>query len=216
MGDHMFRDLALSRDNMVEYHKRIGPGRAAEQRLTVMVLQQSFWPFSSRTAQDAIIPVSVRRFFPRRNFFILTSYVNRCKASSTSLLPSTMRSIRATRSSGVMHSVRSACEPTSRRDKRNFQYRSIKRSSFYFSTTWQKFHFPTSSYIQASVCLRHLTAYLHHICFLTARGAFYYVTRSCRGCGATVHAPELSLREEKSAQETPRWKRRERRGRLRI
>jgi cullin 4 len=60
MGDHMFRDLALSRDNMVEYHERIGPGRAAEQRLTVMVLQQSFWPFSSRTAQDAIIPVTVR------------------------------------------------------------------------------------------------------------------------------------------------------------
>jgi cullin-4 len=60
MGDHMFRDLALSRDNMVEYHERIGPGRAAEQRLTVMVLQQSFWPYSSRTAQDAFIPVTVR------------------------------------------------------------------------------------------------------------------------------------------------------------
>ena len=61
MGDHMFRDLALSRDNMVEYHERIGPGRAAEQRLTAMVLQQSFWPYSLRTGQDAIIPVTVRR-----------------------------------------------------------------------------------------------------------------------------------------------------------
>ena len=56
----MFRDLALSRDNMVEYHERIGPVRAAEQRLTVMVLQQSFWPYSLRTGKDAIIPVTVR------------------------------------------------------------------------------------------------------------------------------------------------------------
>jgi hypothetical protein len=60
MGDHMFRDLALSRDTMVEYHDHLGPGSAAEQRLTAMVLQQSFWPFSSRTAQSAIIPVPVR------------------------------------------------------------------------------------------------------------------------------------------------------------
>ena len=60
MGDHMFRDLALSRDMMVEYHERIGSKRAAEQKLTAMVLQQSFWPFSSRTPQDTIIPVSVR------------------------------------------------------------------------------------------------------------------------------------------------------------
>jgi len=60
MGDHMFQDLALSRDTMEEYHKRLGPGRAAEQRLTAMVLQQSFWPFSSRTAQQAIIPVPMQ------------------------------------------------------------------------------------------------------------------------------------------------------------
>ncbi|KAI0292249.1 Cullin-4B [Multifurca ochricompacta] len=61
MGDHMFRDLALSRDTMTEYHKRIGPDRAAEQKLTTMVLQQSFWPFSSRAAQDAIIPSPMQR-----------------------------------------------------------------------------------------------------------------------------------------------------------
>ena len=44
---------------MAEYHKRLGPERAAEQKLTAMVLQQSFWPFSSRAAHDAIIPTSV-------------------------------------------------------------------------------------------------------------------------------------------------------------
>ncbi|KAN0136347.1 Cullin family domain containing protein [Lactarius tabidus] len=60
MGDHMFRDLALSRDSVTEYHKRLGPERAAEQRLTTMVLQQSFWPFSSRGAQDAVIPTSMQ------------------------------------------------------------------------------------------------------------------------------------------------------------
>jgi cullin-4 len=63
MGDHMFRDLALSRDTMEEYHERLGHERAAEQRLTAMVLQQSFWPFPSRTAQEAIIPVPVHRPF---------------------------------------------------------------------------------------------------------------------------------------------------------
>ncbi|KAI9451539.1 Cullin-4B [Russula earlei] len=61
MGDHMFRDLALSRDTMEEYHKRLGAGHAAEQRLTAMVLQQSFWPFSSHTAQHAVIPVSMQK-----------------------------------------------------------------------------------------------------------------------------------------------------------
>ena len=72
MGDHMFRDLALSRDTMVEYHERIGPKHAAEQKLTAMVLQQSFWPFSSRIAQDAIIPVSVRHHL----FFLVScSYI---------------------------------------------------------------------------------------------------------------------------------------------
>jgi hypothetical protein len=34
MGDHMFRDLALSRDAMAEYHARLGPERAIEQKLT--------------------------------------------------------------------------------------------------------------------------------------------------------------------------------------
>ncbi|KAH9963578.1 Cullin-4B [Russula dissimulans] len=61
MGDHMFRDLALSRDSMAEYHERLGPGPAAEQRFTAMILQQSFWPFSSHAAQDAIIPVSMQK-----------------------------------------------------------------------------------------------------------------------------------------------------------
>jgi hypothetical protein len=34
MGDHMFRDLALSCDAMAEYHACLGPERAIEQKLT--------------------------------------------------------------------------------------------------------------------------------------------------------------------------------------
>ncbi|KAG1852408.1 Cullin family-domain-containing protein [Suillus subalutaceus] len=48
MGDHMFNDLALSRDIMREYHTRIGHDSSAH-KLSVMVLQRSFWPFPKRT-----------------------------------------------------------------------------------------------------------------------------------------------------------------------
>ena len=142
MGDHMFRDLALSRDAMGEYHKRLGPELAAEQKLTAMVLQQSFWPFSSRKAQDVIIPGPVRPL----SFLLLICFLtcaNRCKGSSMRLWPSTMRSIKATRLSGIMLSVRSACAPASQRDKRNSQCRSIRPLFFYVSTTWRKFHLLT-------------------------------------------------------------------------
>lgn len=58
MGDHMFRDLALSRDLMREFHeKRIGGGTA--EKLNVMVLQRSFWPFSARTKDDIDLPTNV-------------------------------------------------------------------------------------------------------------------------------------------------------------
>jgi cullin-4 len=48
MGDHMFNDLALSRDIMREYHTRIRHDSSA-QKLSVMVLQRSVWPFPERT-----------------------------------------------------------------------------------------------------------------------------------------------------------------------
>jgi hypothetical protein len=40
----------LSHDAMAKYRTRLGPARAVEQNLTVIVLQQSFWPFSSHKA----------------------------------------------------------------------------------------------------------------------------------------------------------------------
>jgi cullin-4 len=57
MGDHMFNDLALSRDIMREYHARITGGSTA-QKLSVMVLQRSVWPFRERKT-DVDLPSSV-------------------------------------------------------------------------------------------------------------------------------------------------------------
>lgn len=57
MGDHMFNDLALSRDIMREYHARI-TGDSTAQKLSVMVLQRSVWPFLERK-KDVDLPSSV-------------------------------------------------------------------------------------------------------------------------------------------------------------
>ena len=63
MGDHMFNDLALSRDQMREYneHRAKVDGYPREQRLSVMVLQRSFWPFASRK-NDIDLPPHARHF----------------------------------------------------------------------------------------------------------------------------------------------------------
>ncbi|GJE92100.1 cullin-domain-containing protein [Phanerochaete sordida] len=52
MGDHMFTDLALSRDLTAEYRARKG----GDAKLSLMVLQRSVWPFTART-QDVVLPV---------------------------------------------------------------------------------------------------------------------------------------------------------------
>lgn len=58
MGDHMFQDLALSRDLTREFHaKTIGGGSA--EKLSVMVLQRSFWPFSAKQKEDLDLPANV-------------------------------------------------------------------------------------------------------------------------------------------------------------
>ncbi|KAH8101424.1 Cullin-domain-containing protein [Cristinia sonorae] len=62
MGDHMFNDLALSRDSMREYYtlrERQGDVAAAAQRLNVMVLQRSFWPFTVRKS-EADLPLDMQ------------------------------------------------------------------------------------------------------------------------------------------------------------
>ena len=54
MGDHMFTDLALSRDLTAEYKERKG----GDQKLSLMILQRSVWPFSARK-EDIALPVWV-------------------------------------------------------------------------------------------------------------------------------------------------------------
>ena len=46
MGEEMFKDLALSREAMLEYHSKL-PEDNAGQFLTAMVLQRSAWPFTA-------------------------------------------------------------------------------------------------------------------------------------------------------------------------
>ena len=61
-GDQMFKDLSLSRDLMTEHHdqlERRSPD--ATRRLTAMVLQQSVWPFSSRSGTELVLQPDVRR-----------------------------------------------------------------------------------------------------------------------------------------------------------
>ncbi|KAF9229789.1 Cullin-domain-containing protein [Gyrodon lividus] len=55
MGDHMFNDLALSRDILREFHNRISETSSA-QKLSVMVLQRSVWPFAARRNGVDLLP----------------------------------------------------------------------------------------------------------------------------------------------------------------
>ena len=66
MGEHMFKDLDLSRGLMREYlqHRdRLGHD-VSSQKLSVMVLQRSFWPFTARKT-DADLPAWVRSLYFR-------------------------------------------------------------------------------------------------------------------------------------------------------
>ena len=62
MGDNMFRDLALSRDLMQEFHEREAALQTSDQpeipsnRLNVMVLEAAFWPFSAKRSGEAVLP----------------------------------------------------------------------------------------------------------------------------------------------------------------
>jgi cullin 4 len=55
MGDHMFNDLALSRELLREYRDKIAMESSPHQ-LSVMVLQQSVWPFAARKTSCDLPP----------------------------------------------------------------------------------------------------------------------------------------------------------------
>lgn len=57
MGEEMFKDLALSRESMREYHMRLdedSPGQA----LHAMILKRSAWPFTAQE-HNVDLPPSV-------------------------------------------------------------------------------------------------------------------------------------------------------------
>lgn len=62
MGEDMFKDLALSRESMREYHAKL-PEDSPSQKLSVMVLQRSAWPFTvQKTSVDLPPGVSISDF----------------------------------------------------------------------------------------------------------------------------------------------------------
>lgn len=58
MGEDMFKDLALSREAMRDYHSKLD-SQSAGLKLSVMVLQRSAWPFGAPET-DVHLPPSVR------------------------------------------------------------------------------------------------------------------------------------------------------------
>jgi cullin-4 len=62
MGEDMFKDLALSKEMMREYHSKL-PSDSGGLKLSVMVLQRSAWPFTVQKA-NVDLPPSVCLFFP--------------------------------------------------------------------------------------------------------------------------------------------------------
>ncbi|THG96189.1 hypothetical protein EW026_g5599 [Hermanssonia centrifuga] len=75
MGDHMFKDLELSRGLMKEYteHRERQGEESTQQKMSVMVLQRSFWPFTTRK-EDADIPAWMQEDLRRYVLFYKTKH----------------------------------------------------------------------------------------------------------------------------------------------
>jgi len=67
-GDHMFNDLALSREFLREFHNRISETSSA-RKLSVMVLQRSVWPFAVRKKDVDLLPSMQTDLLSYTNFY---------------------------------------------------------------------------------------------------------------------------------------------------
>lgn len=76
-GDHMFNDLALSREILREFHSRISE-TSSGQKLSVMVLQRSVWPFAVRKIDVDLNP-SVCALLPFPSFCAFNSRTSQMK-----------------------------------------------------------------------------------------------------------------------------------------
>jgi len=60
MGEDMFKDLALSKEMIADYHSKL-PADSSRCKLTAMVLQRSAWPFTvQKTGIDLPPEVNVQ------------------------------------------------------------------------------------------------------------------------------------------------------------
>lgn len=57
-GDEMFKDLALSKDLLAEYHEK----QSNDKPLSVMVLQYSCWPYQPKKGREIDLPPTVLSF----------------------------------------------------------------------------------------------------------------------------------------------------------
>ena len=77
----MFKDLALSREAMREYHSKL-PEDDPAQLLTAMVLQRSAWPFTAQKHTVDLPPnVKFPLYSPLLVVFCLIHWYCRCKQS---------------------------------------------------------------------------------------------------------------------------------------
>ncbi|KZT24381.1 Cullin-4B [Neolentinus lepideus HHB14362 ss-1] len=73
-GDDMFKDLALSKDMLIEFHEKL-PEDSPAHKLSVTVLQQSVWPFTTSATVD--LPVSMQDQLNRFNVFYKNKHQGR-------------------------------------------------------------------------------------------------------------------------------------------
>lgn len=105
MGEDMFKDLALSREAMRDYHSKLD-SQSAGLKLSVMVLQRSAWPFGAPET-DVHLPPSVRKkdFLRSDSGHLIAEFnFDRWRLSFERSQHITSRGILGTNSSGIMPS----------------------------------------------------------------------------------------------------------------
>ncbi|KAF7339993.1 CULLIN-2 domain-containing protein [Mycena venus] len=75
MGDEIFKELALSRETMAEYHNKL-PAESDGRKLSVMVLKQAAWPYSQQD-QNIVLPEDMKRELDAFEKFYLAKHGNR-------------------------------------------------------------------------------------------------------------------------------------------
>jgi hypothetical protein len=136
MGDHMFNDLALSRDVMREYHARIADDDSA-QRLSVVVLQRSVWPFVARKKDVDLLP-SVREYVVACVYMLMVMGVlHRCKQIWTAIQRFTRSNIKDINLIGIIRSGLLRSKHGSQLDLKTSQSVYTKPSCCFSSTRTQ-------------------------------------------------------------------------------